>query len=754
MLNALLAATNLHHVAHDAAAHAGDAHHAVQAALLTFVVAAFTGVLLLLVANRIRISAIVLLLIGGILVGPQVLGLVTPTDLGSGLQVIIGIAVALILFEGGLTLDVQGYRQVWREIWGVMTIGVIVTWLGGALILRLAFDFEWRFCLLAGSLVIVTGPTVIGPLLQRIRVNKRLHHILHWEGVLIDPVGVFIALLCFEYYISVDGETMMVLQDFLKRFAVGGILGLVFGQALTWVLKSDFVHEEHVNVLALVAAMLNFGIADFIVAESGLLSVTIAGLVIGIQKPPRIRNIIHYKEEMRDLLIGLLFILLAANLKLERFTEYGWKLAAVVLALMFIIRPLNIFASLARSKLTFRERAFLSYVAPRGIVAASMASIVALRLADQGEENAFFLEAWVYSVIAATVIFQGFTAGWVGKLLGVVEPKPTGWMVIGAHRVGRAVAKFIEDQDESVVVVDTNAREVREARRAGLTALAEDAMTLDPELHVQLYGCGRILALTPNEELNRLLCRRWGEEIKGADLYRWERKKKNEDAHNSAEGQGLWSGLQLERWMAAGDEPIPLKSGKRKLGNVKADHLLMLADSSKKILTRRPEDHVDEPLPALVFEAFRAGKAAGLPISRERVVTGEFASLRALYEAMLITMATQLAHLDREALLDGMVAREEDYASLLGNGIAMPHARISGVSNSLLAVGRPDTPVKGEMADDEITLVFMLLSPEDQPSLHLSHISAVARMIGTEQGRKALTQAPDAASLYDIISQG
>ena len=245
--------------------------------LTTFTVAAALGVCLFTLAGFLQVSAIVVLLIGGVIAGPQVLGIVNPSDLGSGLSTIISLAVAIILFEGGLTLDLKGYRSASKEICRVLTIGVLVTWIGSTLLIWTLFRFDPAFCFLAASLVIVTGPTVIGPLLHRIRVRERLHHILHWEGVLIDPIGVFIALLCYEFYVITDGSHQVVVTEFLMRFFAGAMFGMAFGFLLDLVMRRGWIREDHTNIFVLSMAMLNFGLADLVISESGLLSVTVAG---------------------------------------------------------------------------------------------------------------------------------------------------------------------------------------------------------------------------------------------------------------------------------------------------------------------------------------------------------------------------------------------------------------------------------------------------------------------------------------------
>ena len=721
--------------------------------MTTFTVAAALGVCLFSVAGYMRMPAIVVLLLGGVLVGPEVLGWIDPAALGHGLGTIISLAVAIILFEGGLTLDLHGYRSENREILKILTIGVLVTWLGTTGLLRLIFGFDWAFCLLASSLVIVTGPTVIGPLLHRIRAQPRLQTILHWEGVLIDPIGVFIALLCFEYMLSTQG-TGLVFQDFVLRFATGGLLGMTFGYALDFVLRRRWMDEGHTNIFVLAMAMLNFTIADLVVSESGLLSVTIAGLVLGMRKTPKQREIVSYKAELKDFLIGLLFVLLAANLKLGAFFDYGWKLALVVLAMMLLIRPLNVFLSTLGSQLTLNDKLFLSWIAPRGIVAASMASVVALELKASGIENAQFIESFTYSVIAATVIFQGGTAGWMGRQLNVLRQVPKGWVIVGGHALGRQICRFLQRRGIDAVLVDTNTHEVRTAHQEGLSALNEDAMLLKPEEHPSLYGCGNLLALTPNPDLNRMLCQRWAELLEGKQLLRWERSgyQTTENEHLLV-GTRIWAQMPLNRWMDRNSEPAPLHIIHPHAADpppALGDILVTVRDGT--VILGNPGELSDKDSEWLVYDRRQGQQRLHLPLHREDILFSDCGDLKELYREMIEHIRNRIPELNTERLIADMWSREEDYTSLLGNGIALPHAWSPVIDQTQVVVARPKVEVTCPLTKRKIEMVFMLLSPEGKAEEHLDHLAFIARLIGSEAQRERILHAVDANELYEMVA--
>jgi hypothetical protein len=315
-----------------------------------------------------------------------------------------------------------------------------------------------------------------------------------------------------------------------------------------------------VNTFILSCALALYAVSEVAIAESGLLGVTVAGFVLGYVDTPRIDSLKVYKSQLVDLLIGLLFILLAANLKLD-FMNTGimLQMTAAVLAVMLVVRPLNIMVStLGARHFTVKEKLFLSWIAPRGIVAASMASVFAMNLkaAPGGEyaDYAGYIETFTYSVIAATVIFQGFTAKLLGRMLGVLEPEPRGWLIVGAHSVATDLAAFIADRGFPVTLIDTNIGNVNRARRLGLNALFDSALTADAEEYPELHGIGNVFALTRNEDLNELVCMHWSKKLKNARLFRWSSQARQADQEDDGRaGLVVWSGINLQRLQAMTD---------------------------------------------------------------------------------------------------------------------------------------------------------------------------------------------------------
>ncbi|MFK8111187.1 MAG: cation:proton antiporter, partial [Rubripirellula sp.] len=545
----------------------------------------------------------------------------------------------------------------------------------------------------------------------------------------------------------------LILKDFLLRFIAGVVIGVVFGFVLDFILRREWISKGHTNVFVLAMAMLNFGIANLVIVESGLLSVTVAGLVLGSRKSDPIRDIVTYKVELKDFLIGLLFVLLAANLDLNSFLEYGWKLVVAVVVIMLLIRPLNVFASTHGSQLQNNEKLFLSWIAPRGIVAASMASIFALELSNLGVENAVFLETFTYSVIAGTVLVQGLSAGAVARVLNVTRPIPSGWIIVGAHAAGRSVAKFFMQNGVSVVLIDTNAREVREAKREGLFALSEDATQLEPDASSMLYGCGNLLAMTANPDLNRMLCRRWSEFLEGKIL-RWEHAGYETDGNKHLlVGDRIWETLPLNRWMQPGSEMPPLVVQSNPPATVDG---ILLAAADGVVTTNPNLEGANEGTQWLVLEPGDQPHGLELPLTAQNVVFMEHEDLREMYRAMLLHLKDQLPNIDTEAILEEMWQREADYTSILGHGIALPHVWTNRVDKATLMVACPSGPQQEmlcPLTNSNIRIVFMLISPEGKPDEHLAHLSHIARLVGTEAKRQSLLESQSASELYDAIAR-
>ncbi|MBI5186568.1 MAG: sodium:proton antiporter [Nitrospinae bacterium] len=457
-------------------------------------------------AWRAKLPSILFLLMAGILAGPAT-GLLRPDALfGNFLFPMISLSVAVILFEGSLTLKLREIKGLERVVRNLLTLGILVTFMITACAARLALKWSWELSALFGAITVVTGPTVIVPLLRAVQPKASIANILRWEGIMIDPLGAVFSVLVFEFIISepVDFTVAPMVLDFGKMAAAGllsgGAAGYIFGLALRNYVVPEFLH----NLAALAAVFGLFAGSNAVHPESGLLAVTAMGFCLANMKDVHIDEIVNFKESLSILLVSVLFIILAARIEFSQFVELWWPGLWVFLAMQFISRPVNAAISTAGSSLSWRERALLCWIAPRGIVAASIAALFALRLERRGFENANLLVPMTFLVIMGTVILQGATSRTLAKWLGVAEPEPNGFLIIGANAVGRAIAKALQEIKHGVLLADTNWENIKKARMEGLPTFYGNPLSEHANLHLDLVGLGGMLAVSPNGHLNVL----------------------------------------------------------------------------------------------------------------------------------------------------------------------------------------------------------------------------------------------------------
>ena len=478
--------------------------------MLVLALALAVGVLAQSVARHIRIPGIVLLLAVGASLGPDGLGWVQPRSLGDGLFGIVDLAVAIILFEGGLNLDISRLRRAQTPIRRLVILGALITMIGGALSVHWLLDWSWITAFLFGSLVVVTGPTVIGPLVRELRLRPRVATVLEAEGVLIDPVGAILAVLMLEFVLAPDtGALASGAVALFLRLGFGVAMGLLAGLMLGGLLRvRRVVPEGFENIFTLAAVLLLFQGCDQVVSESGILAVTIAGVVVGNMHTHVDRDLREFKDQLSVLLIGLLFVLLAADIRLADLQSLGWRGLAVVGALVLLVRPINVWFATVGSELSVRERLLLAWIAPRGIVAAAMASLVAVALEGHGLAGGAELRALVFLTIAGTVVLAGLTGRPVASFLGVRLPGRDTVAILGAQGVGLALASELRDGGTPVVFLDSNPHYCRRAEEAGFSVVFGNALEERTLQRARFDGVGSAIGLTPNETLNGLFVTR------------------------------------------------------------------------------------------------------------------------------------------------------------------------------------------------------------------------------------------------------
>jgi NhaP-type Na+/H+ or K+/H+ antiporter len=476
----------------------------------TLALALAVGMAAQALAHHLRVPGIVLLLGAGVLLGPDALDLVRPRSLGRGLHDLVGYAVAVILFEGGMNLNLERLRREKRAIRQLVTVGAGVTALGAALAARLVLGWTWMLCLLFGTLVMVTGPTVINPLLRRINAKPKVATLLAAEGVLVDAIGAIVAVVALEIVTGPPGRHWAFgAWDVAARLSFGAAVGAAGGLVLGLLLRSDrWIPEGLESVFSLAFVLLLYQGAGAVMPETGIVAVVVAGVVIGNMHARVVAELLEFKEQLATLFIGLLFVLLAADVRLAEVWALGVRGLVLVAVLVLLVRPLNVLAGTWGAGLTGRERAFLSWLAPRGIVAAAVSSLFAHRLDDAGISGGGQLRAMVFLVIAVTVVAQGLSAPAVAGALGLRLPTNDGYVILGANLLGRALARALRDGGERIVLVDSNPAHCETARAEGLECVHGSG--LDPEVQqsAELDTRAGCVGLTTNEEVNLLFARR------------------------------------------------------------------------------------------------------------------------------------------------------------------------------------------------------------------------------------------------------
>lgn len=477
------------------------------------------GILAQWMAWRFKIPAILPLIIIGLLVGPistlyteDASKIIEPMWNGTvglfpgdSLFYFVSLAISIILFEGGLTLKREEILNTGPVIGKLISVAVLITFIGGGVAAHYIFGLSWKIALLFSALIIVTGPTVITPILRNIPLKKDVSSILKWEGILIDPIGALFAVLVFEFISAgAGGEfTIVALEEFGKIVLFGFTFGFSFAHALAFSIKKKLIPHYLLNVFTLAAVLGVFVLSDAFAHESGLLAVVVMGMVLGNINLPNLKELLYFKESLSVLLISILFILLAANINMEDlYLIYRWETAALFAIIAFIIRPLGVFASSTNSGLKLNEKLFISWVGPRGIVAAGIASLFGSKLVSQGIEGAEYITPLVFMIVLGTVLLNATTARMFAKIVGVFLKKSNGIMIIGASKFSRLIANYLNNNGRSVVLIDSNTNNVRTAKEQGLEAFTADIYSDAFSDNIEFNNIGYLMALTGNSQIN------------------------------------------------------------------------------------------------------------------------------------------------------------------------------------------------------------------------------------------------------------
>ena len=498
------------------------------------------------IAWRSQVPSIILLLVAGLLLGP-VFSVIDPDAfLGGTLFPVVSLSVALILFEGGLDLPPRELRSTGTVVRRLITVGAVITFLVAAWGAQMLFDIGRGAAAVLAAVLVVTGPTVVGPLLRFVRPSGRTGPMLRAEGILIDPIGATAALVAFEVALTEQpGEAISAVLGVIGLTLLAGVgIGFVAAYILDHALRRFLIPDHLGNPIALAMVVVGFVLSNEVQEEAGLLTVTVMGIWLARRDSAAVRQLLEFNESLRTLLISALFILLAARIEPDQLRDVVVPSLAFLALLVLVARPLSVIASTLRTSLSWRERLFLMVMAPRGIVAAAVSAIFALRLEEEGVRGAELIVPIVFLVIIGTIVVYGFLAGPFARRLGLAEARANGVLIVGAHSIARGLAKALNDLDVTTMLVDTDPYNVTRSVALGLPARRLSVLTEEATHELDLRGIGRILALTSNDEVNALAATRFARVFGRRETFQLAPGEKRRDGALPAELLGRIIGIE------------------------------------------------------------------------------------------------------------------------------------------------------------------------------------------------------------------
>lgn len=513
----------------------------------------FLGVLSQWVAWRLQLPAIVLMSIAGLLVGP-IFGVIEPVEsFGELFNPFISLAVAIILFEGSLNLNFKEIRTFSKPILRIVTLGAFIAWIAGSFAAHYIAGLSLGVAFVIGGLFIVTGPTVILPMLRQAKLKSRPAAILKWEGIIVDPFGALLALFAFQFVMfAIGAESASAFGLFFLASLFAVALGAGAGVLMGMMFEKGQVPEFLKAPMVFGVVLLTFVVSDIIMHETGLLAVTAMGMIMANMKIASINDMRHFKENISVLLISSIFVMLTASLTLEVLMSiFNWRIIAFVLAMLFVVRPLSIWLSTIGTDLTLQEKTLVGWIAPRGIVALTVSGYFAGVLLEAGFPDAELLTALTFALVFSTVIAHGFTIGWVGKKLGLAAAEDPGVIIIGASRFTTLLGKVLADLEKSVLIIDSSWGRLQEARQIGLKTYTGDILSEHTDYEVDLTPYETMVVATGTDSYNALVVNNFVPEMGRANLYQTAIHEGDpNDFHSSLSGRTLfgenWSIHELE----------------------------------------------------------------------------------------------------------------------------------------------------------------------------------------------------------------
>lgn len=740
-------------------------------------------------AWRLRIPSILLLLIVGFLAGP-VTGLLAPASLqGDWLFAFVSLSIGIILFEGGLSLRISELREIGTAVLNLITIGVLVTWVLAGTAAYYILGFSPAMATMTGAILTVTGPTVVIPLLRHVRPKGRISKIAKWEGITIDPVGAVLAVLVLETIILIQGvegshldeAILHAIRGLLLNIATSVGVGVIGAGFLTLVLYRRLVPDYLRSSVALMVVVSTFALSNALQEESGLLETTLMGIILANQRFVDVRRIIEFKEDLQVLLIASLFILLSARLELSVLDLITWHSFAFLAVLIIAVRPIAVFLSAWPTKLELKEKVFLSWLAPRGIVAAAVASLFAFRLQPVFPEEAAGLVPIIFLVIVGTVAIYGLTISPLARYLGLADPNPQGAVLLGAHPWARQLAKSIKKLGFKTLLIDSNPRNVRFALQMDLDAVEANALSESVLDDLDLSGLGKLLALTPNDEINSLATLNFLEIFESTEVYQLGiGTGKADEQHKFAphlRGSALFGGRTFtyltEQYNDGGRLLTMTITADSSYDDQTKEYddkevLLVLARGSELLInsentpvTPTDGDKVVVFLPSIEKQKLHVeGAAFDMLLMRSHVLDldkdADFEDI-ALQAAALL--ATRLP-ISADKLGTGFLEGARFGAAPIANGFAIPHFRLASIDEPELVLVRCkegshiDFEEGFEIDDEAETIVhgyFFLVSPQGSPGTHLRVLAQIASRIDDAGFMDQWMRAPDRRSIKETL---
>ncbi|QHJ70418.1 cation:proton antiporter [Planococcus halotolerans] len=519
----------------------------------------FLGVISQWLAWAFRLPAIVLMSIAGLIVGP-ILGIIHPEEsFGELFNPVISLAVAIILFEGSLNLNFKEIRGFNKPVWRIVTFGAFIAWICGSLAAHYIAGLSWAVAFVIGGLFIVTGPTVILPLLRQAKLKARPAAILKWEGIIVDPFGALLALFAFQFVLfAIGDETAAAFGLFFLASLFAVALGAGVGWLLGWMFEKGQVPEFLKAPIVFGVVLLTFVLSDIVMHETGLLAVTAMGMVMANMHIASINDMRHFKENISVLLISSIFVMLTASLSMDVLIEiFNWRIIAFVLATLFVVRPLSIWLSTIGTDLTTKEKTLIGWIAPRGIVALTVSGYFAGVLLDAGFEDAELLTALTFALVFSTVVAHGFTIGWLGRKLGLATGDDPGIIIVGVGRFVLKLSEALSEYNKNLLIMDPSWGRLQPARLAGLKTFTGEILSEHTEYELDMTPYETMILAGEIDSYNALVMNNYVPEFGRENLYKTAIHQGDPaDYHSSLKGRTLfgneWNIHELDRKVEEG----------------------------------------------------------------------------------------------------------------------------------------------------------------------------------------------------------